>query len=118
FVERHLGDVGAHHIEYEGTDLGVRILQAIEGVEDLILADQVLDGDGHLDEDVVLGLGLDVDIQLLQAQIDPASDLLDQRDLEVEARAIDAGKLTEALHNDGGLLLHRKNSAGDEDQQY
>ena len=60
FVQGELGDVAEDAVEDEGLDLLLRRGEAVEGVVDLVVEDLVLDADGDLDEDVVVGLGFDL----------------------------------------------------------
>ena len=69
-----------------GGDLSLRILEFIECVVDLFRQHVVLDGDHHLDEYVVLGLGLDRDVELLDPQVNAPNHRVDEGDLDVEAR--------------------------------
>ena len=45
--------------------------------------DVKLHGYNHVDEYVILGLRLDLDVQLLYTQVDPPCDLVDERHLEL-----------------------------------
>ena len=62
--------------------------------------------DQDLDEDVVLGLGLDLYVELLHPQVDVARHPLDERQLEVWPGFGDPGELAQPLQDGGGLLLH------------
>ena len=56
-----------------------------------------------MDEHVILGLGLDLDVELLEPQVDSSRDHLDERAFEVQARVRHAGELAEPLHDRGRL---------------
>jgi hypothetical protein len=98
----------AHHVEDEGGDLRRRVGQAVESLIDLVGEDRELHSHGDVDENVVARLGLDLDRELLDAQVHVGDDLVDQRDLEVESRARNVQKLTQALDDSDFLLLDRE----------
>src|SRR5258708_5189358 len=95
-VEGELGDMAEDGVEDEGLDLLLRGAEFVEGVVDLVVEDLVLDGDGDLDEDVVVSLGLDGELGLLDLEVDEV-DALGEGDEDVEAGADDAVELAEAL---------------------
>ena len=68
-VEDDSGHGGAHHVEDVRTDLLARVREPVEGsVPTVIVGDHhVLSGDDDGDENVVLGLGLDGDVEGLDA---------------------------------------------------
>ena len=68
----------------------------------------VLDGDHHADKDVVLGLGLDLHIELLHSQIHRARDFLHERELEVQPRLGNPFEFAKPLDDGRGLLLDHK----------
>ena len=70
-----------------------------------------MDRDDDVDEDVVLGLRLHLDVELLHPQVDAPGDDFDERDLEVESRHRDAREFPEALHDGRRLLIYREDGA-------
>lgn len=112
-VDRHLRHQGADRVEHVGRDLPIRVHQLVMSGNDglVILLHKELDGDEQIDEDVVLGLALDLDLQLTDAMGDAAGDLVDQRNFEVEAGVSDSVKLPESLDDGLGLLLHGEEAA-------
>ena len=107
-VEVHRRDVRADHVEGIGLHLHLGVIELVEGVLDLVLvgADHVLDRELDHHEHVVLGLGLDIRVQLLDLQAHPAGHLLDERRLALQARSGDADELPEPLDDGAFLLLH------------
>ena len=89
-------------VEDEGLDLLLRGAEFVEGVVDLVVEDLILDGDGDLDEDVVVGLGLDGELGLLDLEVDEV-DALGEGNEDVQAGADDAVELAEALDDAGGV---------------
>jgi hypothetical protein len=85
-------------VEDEGLDLFLRGAELVEGVVDLVVEDLVLDGDGDLDKDVVVGLGLDGKLRLLDLEVDEV-DALGEGDEDVKAGTDDAVELAEAFDN-------------------
>mmetsp|Transcript_12282 Transcript_12282/g.24366 ORF Transcript_12282/g.24366 Transcript_12282/m.24366 type:complete len:205 (-) Transcript_12282:8-622(-) len=61
-VELHLGDGRPNHVEDVGADLLGGVGEAVEGIINLLGEDAVLNRDSHLDENVVLRLGLTVHV--------------------------------------------------------
>src|SRR6202030_3793165 len=96
------GDVAEDGVEDEGLDLFLWGAEFVEGVVDLVVEDLVLDGDGDLDEDVVVGLGLDGELGLLDLEVDEV-DALGEGDEDVKAGADDAVELAESLDYAGGV---------------
>src|SRR5699024_5326010 len=94
-----------------GADLLLGVRQSVVGVGDVVLFDDVLDGDRHGDEDVVLRLRLDVDLELLDAQEDRLARRLDKGHLEVQSRLRDLLELPEPFDDDVLLRLHREEQA-------
>jgi hypothetical protein len=88
-------------VEDEGLDLLLRRGELVEGVGDLVVEDGVLDADGDLDEDVVVGFGFDGELRLFDLEVDEV-DALGEGDEEVEAGAGDAVELAEAFDDAGG----------------
>src|SRR5207248_1339581 len=101
-VEAELGDVAEDGVEDEGLDLLLRGAEFVEGVVDLVVEDLVLDRDGDLDEDVVVGFGFDGELGLLDLEVDEV-DALGKGDEDVEAGADNAVELAEALDDTGGV---------------
>jgi hypothetical protein len=124
FIERELGDVAEDGVEDEGLDLFLRGAELVEGVVDLVVQDLVLDRDGDLNEDVVMGLGFNCELGLLDLEVDEV-DALGVGDQDVEARADDAVEFAEALDDSGGvgadgvegLENGDQNDDGEEDQE-
>src|SRR5207302_1416952 len=79
-----------------------------EGILDLlgIGADLVLDGQLDKHKHVVLGLSLDLRVQLLDLKAHPACDALHERRLALEPRSRDAHEFAEALDDRALLLLY------------
>lgn len=84
-IELDLGHPGPHDVEDERRDLTIRVFELVKRIVDLLRQDEVLDRHHHLDEHVVLGFGLDSDVQLLDAQVDAPDHPIDERHLDVEA---------------------------------
>lgn len=101
-VEGELGDVTEDGVEDEGLDLLLRAAEFVEGVVDLVVKDLILNGDRDLDEDVVVGLGFDRELGLLDLEVDEV-DALGVGDEDVEAGADDAVEFAEALDDRGGV---------------
>ena len=101
-VEGEFGDVAEDGVEDEGLDLFLRGAEFVEGVVDLVVEDLVLDGDGDLDEDVVVRLGFDGELGLLDLEVDEV-DAFGEGDEDVEAGADDAVELAESLDYAGGV---------------
>ena len=80
-----------------GRDLAVGVGEGVEGLEDLLPEDLVLDADDGRDEDVVERLGLHPDIELLDAEGEAAHQGLERAAGEAEAGLGEAGVLPEAL---------------------
>ena len=73
----------------------------------------ILNGDGNLHEDVVFGFGFDVESELLDAQVDAAGDLVEPRQLEVDAGVGNTQELAHALDHDGFGGSHLEETAQD-----
>ena len=73
-VERHAGHMAENDLLDIGLDLLHRVGELVEGVVDLFRANAVLHRNRNGDEDVVLGLGLHGQRDLIDAQADPAGD--------------------------------------------
>ena len=114
-VEGELGDVAEDGVEDEGLDLLLRGAELIEGVVDLVVEDLVLDGDGDLDEDVVVGLGLDGELGLLDLEVDEV-DAFGEGDEDVEAGADDAVEFAEALDYAGSVGADGEEGFEDRDE--
>src|SRR5699024_810615 len=110
-IQRQPRQRGADGVEDIGADLLLGVRQAVVGVGDVVLFDDVLDGDRNGDEDVVLRLRLDVDLELLDAQRDRLARRLDQGHLEVQPRLRDLLELPEPFDDDVLLRLHREEQA-------
>ncbi len=115
-VQGELGHVAEDGVEDEGLDLLLRLGEAVEGVVDLVVEDLILDADGNLDEDVVVGLGLDGELSLLDLEVDEV-DTLGEGHEEVQAGAGDAVEFAEALDDAGGEGAHLIVGLRDEDQE-
>jgi hypothetical protein len=100
-VEGELGDVAEDAVEDEGLDLLLRGGELVEGVVDLVVENLVLHADGDLYEDVVVGLGFDGELGLLDLEIDEV-DALGEGEQEAQAGAGDAVEFAEALDDTGG----------------
>ena len=110
-VEIHLGDVAENHVEHIRRNLLPRIGQLVEGLVHVVGNHVILHRHGHLHEDVVFGFGLDVERELLHAQIDASGNLVEPRQFEVDAGARHALELAHALHDHGLGGLHLEESA-------
>ena len=106
-VEVHARDVGAHHVEGIGLHLDLGVVELVVRVLDLLHfgPDLVLDRQLDMDENVVLGLGLDVRVELLDLEAHLARHPLDERRLALESRSADAYELAEPLDDRTFLLL-------------
>jgi|GEM_PF-4247606 len=119
-VELDVGHLPAHDVEDEGLDLLLRILQLVVRVVDLGGLHHVLHRDRENHEHVVLGLGLDLHVELLDTQLEAFRDLVDERDAQMEAGVRDAVELAQPLHDRHLLLLHdekRGENGDDGDEQ-
>ena len=116
FVEGELGNVAEDAVEDEGLDLLLGGGELVEGVGDLVVEDLVLDADGDLDEDVVVGLGFDGELGLLDHEIDEV-DALGEGNEEVKAGTGDAVESTKALDDTGGGGADLIVSFGDDDEE-
>jgi len=105
-VEVHCRDVRANHVERVGLNLHLGVLELVIGVLNLLIArpDLVLHGELDVDEHVVLGLGLDLGVQLLDLQAHPARHSRDKWGLGLQPGSRDSHELPEPL-DDGSLLL-------------
>src|SRR5437763_817479 len=105
-VEVHRRDVRADHVEGIGLHLHFGIVELVEGVLHLrlIATDHVLDRELADHEYVVLGLRLDVRVELLDLQAHAPGHLLHEGRLALKSRAGHANELAEPL-DDGTLLL-------------
>ena len=72
---------------------------------DLVGQNVKLDGHDHVNENVVLGLGLNLDIQLLNAEVQSAGDLIHHRNSHVQAGLSNGHKAAKAFNNGGRLLV-------------
>ena len=120
-VEVHFGHLRAHRIQRIGGDLRLDVGEAVIGQSLAALLDAVVHREMDFDEDVVLGLRVGLQLHLVDHQVDRRRDALDDRDLDVEPGARDAGKLAEALDDRPVLLLdreqpHRDDDEGDDDE--
>ncbi len=116
FVEGELGDVAEDAVEDEGLDLLLRCGEAVEGVVDFVVEDLILHADGDLHEDVVVGLGLDLELGLLDLQVDEI-DSLGEGEKEVGAGAGDAVELAEAFDDACRKGADLVVGLGDEDEE-
>src|SRR5699024_2854974 len=98
-------------VEDVRADLLLGVRQLVVRIGYVVLFDDVLDGDGNRDEDVVLRLRLDVDLELLDAQGDRLARRLDKGHLEVQSRLRDLLELPEPFDDDVLLRLHREEQA-------
>ena len=115
-VQRELGHVAEDRVEDEALNLLLRRGELVEGVGDLVVQHLVLHADGNLHEDVVAGLGLHLELRLLDLQVDEV-DALREREEEVQPRARDAVELAEAFDDTGGISAHGVVGLGDEYQE-
>jgi hypothetical protein len=116
-VEAEFGNVAEDGVEDEGLDLFLRTGEFVEGVVDLVVEDLVLDGDGDLDEDVVVGLGLDGELGLLDLEVNEV-DAFGEGNENVEAGTDDAVEFAEPLDNAGGVGADGKEGFDDGDENY
>ena len=63
-----------HDVKHEQSELPARVVELGEGVVDLLGQHAVLNRYDHPDEDVVFGLRLDLDVELLNPKIDATDD--------------------------------------------
>jgi hypothetical protein len=77
----------------------------------------VLNRNRDLYEYVVFRLGLDVQRQLLYAEVNASRDLINPRKLEVDAGSADREKLAKPLDDDGFGRSHLKEATEDRAQQ-
>ena len=83
-IEVKLGNVATDGVVDVGLDLIAGVLEGVEGLFDGLGEDLVLDAELDGDEDVVLGLGLDTDIDFKETHGELSSDLITARDETVE----------------------------------
>ena len=114
-VEGEFVEVAEDGVEDEGLDLLLRGAEFVEGVVDLVVENLVLDGDGDLDEDVVVGLGFDGELSLLDLEVDEV-DTLGEGDEDVKAGADDAVEFAEALDYTSGVGAHGEEGFEDGDE--
>ena len=97
----------ADHVEGVGLHLHLGVVELVVGVLDLLVpdADLVLHGELDLDEHVVLGLRLDLRVQLLDLEAHPARHALDEWRLGLQAGPPHPHELPEALDDRALLLL-------------
>jgi len=107
WIEVHARDVRAHHVERVGLHLHLGVVELVVGVLHLLIvrAHLVLDGKLDPDEHVVLGLRLDLGVQLLDLEAHPAGHALDERRLGLQPGPGHAHELPESLHDRSLLLL-------------
>jgi hypothetical protein len=125
FVQGHAGDVAEDDLLDVGLDLGDGIGQTVEGVVDLLLPDAVLHADGDGDEDVVFGLGLHGERDLVDAQADDSRDRVKVGSFPVEPGLSHAQKLAETrddgyfrgAHGEKAAQDKRKRDDGSDGQQ-
>jgi len=106
--------VRADDVEGIRLHLHLGVVELVEGILDLLLvgSDHVLDRELDDHEHVVLGLGLDIGVELLHLKTHPAGHLLDKRGLALESGTGNANELPEALDDGAFLLLHREKEQG------
>src|SRR5215467_10391437 len=97
------------YVEHVRRDLLFRVGQFVECLVDFCRNDVVLDRNRDFYENIVLGLGFDIQSQLLNPQIDAAGNLVQPGKLEIHTRIGDAQKLAHALddHSLGGSHLEK-----------
>ena len=115
-VEGEFGNVTEDAVEDEGLDLLLRRAEFVKGIVDLFVEDLVLHGDWDLDEDVVVRLGLDRELSLLDLEIDEV-DALGIGNEDMQPGANDAVEFAEALNHACGIGTDGKKrfEDGDED---
>jgi hypothetical protein len=109
-VELHAGDVAEQDIVDDGLHLALGVGHGVDGFEYLERADGILDRNRDGDEDVVLGLGLHFEIDLLDLERDLEL-ALDERQLEVQPGMADTVEFAEALNDRRIAGLHRERHA-------
>ena len=103
-------------VEDEGLNLLLRLGELVEGVVDFVGEDLVLDADGDLDEDVVAGLGFDLELGLLDLEVDEV-DGFGEGDEDAQAGLDDAIELAETLDHAGGVGADGVEGFEDEDER-
>mmetsp|Transcript_17630 Transcript_17630/g.29304 ORF Transcript_17630/g.29304 Transcript_17630/m.29304 type:complete len:288 (+) Transcript_17630:281-1144(+) len=102
-IEFHARDGGTHHVKHITLDLASGIAEAVVRIVGRSDQDAVLDGDGHLDKDIVLGLGLANDVELLDAKGEPTSHRRERPANKMESRVDKRAELAEVL-DDSNLV--------------
>jgi hypothetical protein len=93
--------VPKNDVEHVRRNLLPGIRQLVERLVHMVRNHVILHRHRDLDENIVLGLRFHIQRQLLDAQIDASGDLVQPRQLEIDARAGDALELAHALYDHG-----------------
>ena len=101
----------ANHVKDVRADLGLGVGELVKGAGDLVLHHLVLHRHHHLHEDVVLGLGVAGDVQVLDAQRDLVHEVLHRTQETVAARGKHALEATAVLHHARLHLRHESETA-------
>ena len=108
-VEFHFWDFRANHIKNIRSDLIVRVFEFVEGLVDFGFNDLKLNRYFETDKDVILGLCLHQNIQLLNFKVYTTSDSVNHRNLKSKPRGAYALKPPKALNDNGSLLFDDEN---------
>ena len=85
-IQIHLGHMAENHVEYIRSDLLRRVGQLVESLVDMLRNHVILHRNRNLHKDVVFGLGLNIERELLNPQVHAPGDLVEPGQLEVDAR--------------------------------
>ena len=105
------------HVEYVRRDLLFRVCQLVKSLIHLLGNDVILNRDWNFHEHVIFCFCLDIERELLHAQVDAPGDLINVWKLEVHSCGRNPLKLSHALHDNCGCSLHMKEAAQDGPQR-
>ena len=117
-VERHARHMAEHHLFDIGLNLRPRVGQAVIGGIGLLRPHAGLHRNRNGDEDIVLGLGLHGQGDLIDAQAHPPIDPVDEGNFPVQPRLGDAQITAEAGDDRDLRGLHREKAADNRHQQH
>src|SRR4029077_15379165 len=107
-IQFHFRNVAQNYVVHHGFDLLHRVGQFVERGFDCVGNHFVLDRDGYLNEDVVLGFRLYLHVELLDLHAQPANHSLEIRRLPIQTRASNARKFSQPLHDGYLRRLNRE----------
>ena len=110
-IQRHTGHMAQNHLLHVRFDLRRGVGQLIKGVVDLLRTHTILHGNRNGHEDVVLGLGLHGQRNLVDPQAHGARDGVEERNLPVQARISDPQKLSKTRYDGNFGSVHGEEAA-------